>query len=374
MTKRRLADTSLVLLDEVSMVSSRMFTTLIYAIDSAHANMSKNAPWRIVVFGDFFQLPPVRADEDSYNTSVMYALKPTYWMRLFHNKHLELRYVWRQEDKILIAMLSRLRVGEDSVELAEFLQSRSDAYKAQPVACAPKMSLTRIFPHRRSVNAHNLACLSTMERENGCARGTYEAMDYPIDVSMTEQQVTTQLEASVMAPKKLEICVGARVADCAAICDGQAEVPNGIIGEVIKFVRIGAHGNIEPATVPVVQVDTVQGPFLLKVKRMDMKLHSVSRDGAYASRYHVPLVLAWAVTVHRCQGLSIDAAVLYLAPRFVDGMVYVALSRVRFMEGVHVLSFDPSRVRADRRVACFYDYPRDIQDEFAACVDKSCRS
>lgn len=102
-----------------------------------------------------------------------------------------------------------------------------------------------------------------------------------------------------------------------------------------------------------------------------MKLQSVSRDGVYASRYQIPLELAWAVTVHRCERLSMDAAVLDLAPCFVDGMVYVALSRVRFMQGVHVLSFDRSRVRADRRDAFFYDHQRDLEDAVFSCVDTS---
>lgn len=102
-----------------------------------------------------------------------------------------------------------------------------------------------------------------------------------------------------------------------------------------------------------------------------MKLQSVSREGAYASRYQVPLVLAWSFTVHRCQGLSMEAAELDLAPFSVDGMVYVALSRVRVMEGVHILSFDLRKVRADWRVALFYGQQCELIDVFVACVDES---
>lgn len=70
------------------------------------------------------------------------------------------------------------------------------------------MEVTHMFAHRRSVQAHDLACLSTMERGNGCARVSYLAIDYPIGVNMSEKQVTTQLNAFIMAPKKLEVCVG----------------------------------------------------------------------------------------------------------------------------------------------------------------------
>lgn len=82
-------------------------------------------------------------------------------------------------------------------------------------------------------------------------------------------------------------------------------------------------------------------------------------------------MLAWAVTVHRCQGLSMDAAVMDLAPCFVDGMVYAALSRVRSIEGIHIESFSRASVRADRRVALFYDNQSDLDEEFIACLDPS---
>lgn len=374
MTKRRLADTSLVLLDEVSMVSSRMFTVLVYSIVKAHAAMNANMPWRMIVFGDFFQLPPVmRGHEDSFDTSGLYAFKSIYWKELFKNEQLHLRYVWRQEEKKFIEMLSHLCVGDVSVDLIDFLQLRSAAYQARVADGGMQdMGVTRIFPHRRSVQAHNLDCLSSMEEKNACARVVYSVIDYPIGVDMTEQQVTKQLDATIMAPKRLEACVGARVAACATISDGPEEVPNGTVGTVIGYVAATAHRPSGTSnSLPVVRFDTVRGAVIVTVKRVDMKLQSVSRDGAYASRFQVPLVLAWAVTVHRCQGLSMDAAVLDLAPCFVDGMVYVALSRVRFMEGVHILSFDHRKVRADVRVALFDGDQRELDDVFLACVDES---
>jgi len=372
-TKRRLADTSLLLVDEVSMVSSRMFTLLAYAVEMAHTSFNKDGVWRMVAFGDFFQLPPVRGDEDNFDTSGMYAFKSLHWARLFSGEQLQLRYVWRQEDKKFVDMLSRLRVGDVSNDLVDFLETRSKVYHSRLAAGGlTDLDVTHIFPHRHRVNAHNHVCLTTMELVNGCAREVFMASDYPIGVNMTKEQVTTQLDAALMAPEKLELCVGARVAACATVVDGDVEVPNGTVGTVVRLKVIGAHVSSAKATkVPIVRFDTVRGPVTVVVKHVDMKLQSVARDGAYASRYQIPLVLAWAVTVHRCQGLSMDAAVMDLAPCFVDGMVYVALSRVRSMEGVHILSYSRGRVQADQRVASFYDSQRDLDDEFLDCVDIS---
>lgn len=167
MTKRRLADTCLLLVDEVSMVSSRMFTVLVYSMEMAHSSLNNALQSRLLVFGDFFQLPPVRGDEDQFDTSGMYALKSFYWERLFHNEQLQLRYVWRQEDKKLIKMLSHLRVGDVSTELADFPQLRSLAYKARVEGGGLDMGVTHVFPHRHRVMAHNSVCLSALERANG---------------------------------------------------------------------------------------------------------------------------------------------------------------------------------------------------------------
>lgn len=176
------------------------------------------------------------------------------------------------------------------------------------------MDVTRIFPHRRRVKEHNLDCLWTMEKMNGCERVVYTAIDYPIGVDMAEAHVTAHLDASVMAPKQLEICVGARVAACAFIGDGPVDVPNGTVGTVIGYQGSTSHNLSDTdSKVPVVRFDAVRGPVTVTVKRVDIKLQSVSRDGAYASHFQIPLVLAWAVTVYRCQGLSMDAAVLDLA-------------------------------------------------------------
>jgi len=370
-TRKRLASTSVLLVDEVSMVSSRMFTLLCVCMDKAHAKHNPSRPWRIVAFGDFFQLPPVRRGvEDSFDTRGLYSFKSVYWARLFKNEQLQLRHVWRQEDKEFIEMLSHLRVGDVTDDLASFLQKRNDVYSARVLAGGlTSLDITHIFPHRERVTLQNKECLSTMEAINGCKREVYHAMDYPIGAKLTENEVTHQLNQALMAPETLEVCVGARVASCAKLTDAENEVPNGTVGVVVRFQAVPGHGSCGASDkVPVVRFDTVRGPVTLVAQHADMKLQAVARDGAYACRYQIPLVLAWAVTVHRCQGLSMDAAVMDLGPCFVSGMVYVALSRVRTMEGVHIISFDRTKVQADAPVICFYSSQRDLDHVFLDCV------
>jgi len=370
-TKKRLSDTAVLLLDEVSMVSSRMFTLLCYCMDASHADHNPDRPWRMVAFGDFFQLPPARrGDEDKYETRGCYSFTSAYWTRLFNDQQLELKYVWRQEDRRFIEMLSSLRVGNVTEDLAAFLEKSAEVYNARVSAGGmTDLDVTHIFPHRERVKIHNRQCLSTTEAISGSKRLVFTAIDYPINTQLTKEEVSRQLDQALMAPEVLELCVGARVASCATLTDGDTAVPNGTIGTVVRFDSVASHGSCGKASkAPVVRFDAVSGQREMVVTPVDMKLQSVARDGAYASRHQIPLVLAWAVTVHRCQGLTMDAAVMDLAPCFVNGMVYVALSRVRTMEGVHVLSFDRAKVRADVRVASFYGTQRDMGYVFLGCV------
>jgi len=385
-TQRRLALTSLVLLDEVSMVSSRMYTLLCYCIDKAHEEAKSDGSWRIAAFGDFHQLPPVKrgdTDEENFDTRGMYAFKSAYWMKQFGNEQLELKYVWRQEDRMFIKMLSDLRVGHVSDDLTAFLEERHNVYSSRVTSGRmTDLDVTHIFPHRVKVALHNNQCLTTMELLHGTTRSVYHATDYPIGVSMTNKNVTKQLDQALMAPAVLELCVGARVASCAKLTKGVkpakvTEIPNGTIGFVVGFSKSPTGSSSSTSTAaPVVRFETVEGLVTLCVTACDMKLQAVARDGPYASRFQIPLVLAWAVTVHRCQGLTMDAAVMDLAACFVCGMVYVALSRVRTMDGVHILSFNRDRVRADPRVVSFYEGQADVQYSFLDCivVDRAMRA
>jgi len=120
-----------------------------------------------------------------------------------------------------------------------------------------------------------------MEVINGCKRKVYTSIDYPIKANMTKEEVTRQLDQSLMAPEVLEICIGARVASCASLTDGDKDVPNGTIRTVMRFNTVPSHGSSGKSTkVPVVCFDAVRGPVEMMVRVTDMKLQSVARDGA----------------------------------------------------------------------------------------------
>jgi hypothetical protein len=89
---------------------------------------------------------------------------------------------------------------------------------------------------------------------------------------------------------------------------------------------------------------------LIERERWDIK----SGDKVVGSRTQIPLMLAWAITIHRSQGMTIDKAVIALAECFEFGQAYVALSRLRSLEGCRLLSFDPQKIKAHQEVVHFY--------------------
>ena len=123
--------------------------------------------------------------------------------------------------------------------------------------------VTLIFPLRFRVARLNSLCLTTMELLHGARRSVYHATDYPIGGSMTNQNVTKQLDQALTAPAVLELCVEARVASCAKLTKGVkpakvTEIPNGTIGFVVGFFKTPTCGSSSTSTTaPVVRFETV---------------------------------------------------------------------------------------------------------------------
>lgn len=374
LTKQRLATTELVLLDEVSMVSSRMMTTLAFAMNASRADFPRASPWRMLAFGDFYQLPPVLDTDNEdvvFDAEAGYAFQAPAWDEIFDGKVLHLTYVWRQSDAEFISMLNDLRVGEVSPALSALMEQRQRAYEAFSPSGGLGHDVTHIFPRTQEVLKHNARCLQQLEAATRSKRVSYDAVDRAIGVDMTDLALQAVLDKSLLAPKVLHVCVGARVAMCGNGLRREG-VFNGTVGVVTGFEDGGGSVGLPDARfriVPVVLFSTVnRGMVSCVVAAESMKLESVHRDGPFAERVQVPLVLAWAVTIHRVQGLSLDRAVLDLARCFTAGMVYVALSRIRSASGVFIKSFDESKVVVAAPVRLFYREQASLGDRYAHCL------
>jgi ATP-dependent exoDNAse (exonuclease V) alpha subunit len=295
---KRYNSVDVLVIDEVSMLHGHRLDMVNQMCKLLRKNDAPFGGLQVVLVGDLFQLPPVsRGNElaDFVQTSVAWAeLNP---------KICYLTEQHRQVGDELLDLLEAMRRGEVN-ELHE--AALSERLQQKP---AGQAAVTRLYAHNLdvdSINQKHLAALAT------------ESKKYVMQTSGAAAKVE-QLAKSVLAPETLELRRGAEVMFVAN--DFSKGFVNGSRGRVVDF-----EGNL-----PVVQ--------LLNGKELTVEPHSwtLEEDGRKRAEVaQLPLRLAWAITIHKSQGMSLDAAEIDLSRSFTPGMGYVALSRVRSMDGIYL--------------------------------------
>ncbi len=308
----RIANAETLIIDEISMINGPTLDNIDLVIRKVrgqlvgpHCEGSPFGGLQIIFVGDFFQLPPVSRD----TKNVKFAFESEAWLNA-EPKICYLTEQHRQEDGLFLEILTAMRKGSLSVMHKKHLMARRRAE-------APK-NITRLFTHNSDVdlvNTSELAKISapkkTFTMQASCA---HAALKFMIDI----------LKKSCLSPEILELKVGAPVMFTRndSNKDGGGKYVNGTLGEVTGFDDNGA---------PIVTTKSGQKIY---VSRQEWSIveHGVTK--ASISQY--PLRLAWAITVHKCQGMSLDAATMDLGRAFEYGQGYVALSRVRSLDGLYL--------------------------------------
>ena len=263
---------------------------------------------QVVLVGDMFQLPPVSRDsnrqEFAHNSTAWKELDPL--VCYLDEQH-------RQRHDGLLEVLEAMRKGELNDECVALLESRLHRRSPEGV------EVTRLYSHNvnvDSINRQRLAMLEeTSEQYEMRNRGPTPAVE--------------QLSRRILAPRLLDLKVGAEVMFVAN--DPSRTFVNGSRGRVIRFDE----GRPIVALVDGGRAITV-GPY---------SWQSVEDDRVRAEVVQLPLRLAWAITIHKSQGMSIDAAEIDLNRSFTSGMGYVALSRLRSLDGLCISGMNAMALR-----------------------------
>ncbi|KAF6167113.1 hypothetical protein GIB67_041368 [Kingdonia uniflora] len=318
-------------IDEISMISGTLLDKLDYIAKKMRCN---NAPWggiQLIVSGDFFQLPPVhkrRYEKWNWDYDKEFAFEANCWNDSF-DMQVELTEVYRQGEPQFIELLQAIRRGFQDTHLLEILNQCCKTLKE------PSVEIPRLYPLNkdvRRVNAENLARL-------GAKIETYKAFDDGVYPWINELK-------RGMAPNELNLCLGARVMLIKNM-DFKEGMVNGEIGKVIKFVKREG----DSCELPEVLFDSGIVRVICRETFLVM-----AGDRALATRKQIPLILAWAVSVHKCQGMTIDRLETDLSKAFGYGMVYVALSRVKSLDGLHLVGLDSCKIEAHPKVSEFYQH------------------
>ena len=324
----------MVVIDEISMVRADVLD----GVDAfLRINRGKNVPFggvQMVLVGDLFQLPPVVTQRDAPEIEQRYA-SPHFFsanslkgLKFFP---VELQIVYRQRDTTFATLLSRIRDGVGAAEAVAQLNSHCAGREL-------KGQHLILVPTREAAAAENDARLAALPGEprvyEAVCEGTFEAASP--DKLPAPKQLALKRDAQVMFVRN----------------DPEKRWVNGTIG-IVKKLRDGSIiVQVDDGTELEVEIIEWEDVHYALDEKTDTVVEEVA--GVYKQ---FPLMPAWAVTIHKAQGLTLERVMVDLARgAFADGQVYVALSRCQSMEGLSLKrSVRASEVRCSEAAKGFYE-------------------
>ena len=337
--KKQWKKIDVLIIDEVSMMSQKIFELL----DSIGRKVRDNAnlPFgglQVVFSGDFYQLPPVVREEDKQSDpdAAAFCFESPRWKETFP-KFIELKKIFRQTDHTYTTILNQIRVGKLYKSSLDILAPHIG--KVLPENFVP----TILLPRRREaelVNATELAKLTGEERHYKMNNAEIVVAETPGSITPVQREMeTAYLTNSIMADKEICLKKGAQVM-CIVNLDMESPEPivNGSQGIVVDFV----------GGLPLVQFNNGA--------RRTVGFHVwMSETYSTIGVKQLPLIYAWAITIHKAQGVSLEMAQIDAGSNIFEcGQTYVALSRVKSLEGLYLTAFNPQKIKVNKKVQEFY--------------------
>jgi ATP-dependent DNA helicase PIF1 len=336
--KKRWTSTRTLVIDEISMLTPELFELL----DGLGRNLRKNPKKlfggiQLVLVGDFCQLPPVMKDISGDDTRFLFESK--LWPEI--ENYVILNKIWRQTDPIYQKILSEIRFGTISSESETILRTCMNK-DWQKEIIRPTLLFSKNYEVDK-VNEHNLKAIDSVAHIYK-SKKIFDPKRWEDEGFMPEKDSESvlwafgKLEQDASFVPTLELREGAQVM-LNTNYDIESELVNGSRGVIIGFAN---NGN------PIVQ-------FRRGGKHIIEPFTWWSHELPHVGISQIPLRVAYAITIHKSQGASIDSAIIDIGKNtFEYGQAYVALSRVRSLEGLYLHALDVGRIRTHPRVLSFY--------------------
>lgn len=323
---KRIRRARVLVIDEISMLPPETLSMIDMVCREVMQNPDAFGGLQVVFVGDFFQLPPVmkREAEEQLQTIFLDEEKPrfAYDSQAWKNAKPIMCYLseqYRQDDDTFLEILSAIRNNSFNEEHFSHIQSRKIAGASAP-ANTPKL-----FSHNIDVNNVNDEMLSLIDAKTETFTMSADGSDV----------LVATLKKGCLSPETLSLKIGAEVMFTKN--NPKEKFVNGTQGTVVGF-QLGTK-------YPIVET---RNHHRINVEPMDW---IVEENGKIRGRItQIPLRLAWAITIHKSQGMSMDEAVMNLADVFEYGQGYVALSRVRRLSGLYLLGWNERTFQVDAGV------------------------
>ena len=333
----------ILIIDEVSMLSNKLLSILDGIGKKIRKSMLPFGGIQILFSGDFYQLPPVGTASEPETTQ--FCFENPIWNTLFH-RQIQLTQIFRQTDQSYSEVLNQIREGTLNKKAYNLLMSR----------CIPceddTIKPTKILPRRNDVNRINeteMKLLSETDHESERVFEMEIVKTVPDDkrIHIPKEQLLNELEIlqnNIIAEKKLVLKKGAHVMSIINVdMEGSMPIVNGSRGVVVDFTETG---------MPVVKFKSgITKPISHYVWELEDNLELKKGYGIK----QIPLILAWAITIHKSQGSTLELAEIDIGNGIFEcGQSYVALSRVKDINGLYLTSFNPAKIKINKKVHEFY--------------------
>lgn len=310
----------ILIIDEVSMLSKELFESIDYIAREFRHNPRPFGGIQIVLCGDFCQLGCIGTD--------VFCFESELWSKYIHHT-VELMHIFRQEkDVVFSKILEEMRFGRLSQASIDALETRIKPFDTMETN---GIEPTKLFPYRKDVSQINEAHLSRL-----------------ID-SKKEPFVSYTVKSEMKAPKLKKYCSDTSVLtlcrNAQVILTVNLDTEQGLVNGS-RGVVVGFSGKL-----PIVKF--VNG----KTQVIDYYTYTMEDEvgGSNVSYSQLPLLLGWAITIHKSQGMTLDFVVTDLANVFDYGQGYVTLSRVRKLENLWITGIDFSKLQCNPKVEVFYN-------------------
>jgi len=319
---QRWKKTDTLIIDEISMLGPLLFEKL----DALARRLRKNKNFfggiQLVLVGDFFQLPPIEESEFLFQSEL-------FQKEITHKIHLETIYR-QKEDKAWAEILQNIRYGILTEKDFSILHERIEACKH-----VTDPNMTVLYPVNRKVDCTNDSELLNLNSK---------IHEFKIKIQKGQLVSVKDIEPlrnQMSIPNVIKLAIGAQV-----ILTWNVDISNGLVnGSQGHVVRFSIKNN------PIIK-------FLNSKKELEIEPMEYSNDETKDLRisfFQLPLKLAWALSIHKVQGHNLDVALMDLGSQIFEcGQIYVALSRIKTINGVFLHSFDRDKIKVNPLVLDFY--------------------
>ena len=331
--RKIIASSDLLIIDEISMVRADLLDAIDAVLRRFREHGQPFGGMQLLMIGDLAQLTPVVTPEDErmlkpyYDTPYFFGSKA---LQQIDYVTIQLTHVYRQQDESFIALLNEIREGHPSAEALSKLNSRS--LTPGPSPKGEGSGYIRLTTHNNLANFYNESELQKLPGRSyqyrAEVKGTFPEYSYP-----TAETLVLKEGAQVMFVKNDP--------------SGEHNYYNGRIGRVMEAsenrLTVYCEGDAEAIEVEPLEWENMRYTLNEQTREIESEVQGTFKQ--------LPLRLAWAITIHKSQGLTFDRAIIDANQSFAPGQVYVALSRCRTLEGLVLASpLEPRAVINDERV------------------------